>query len=212
MVAAPLLVGSSISLLTVSSTLLLGAGCITLGCLLVSTSAALLRRRRQQEEVEDGLHFLSWAQNVVSRVNAAAIDAVDAERTKQKKPALLEMENLAHILEALDASVFPPTVICVALCEAWILSSASSGCWEGLEDGKREDCSAMQDRDSVPYIEMAVPFNHRIMTESLSNVLVNQISIFEEIFSFVCSAGSVTTLISSRCRANSMYGLDLSAD
>lgn len=36
-----------------------------------------------------------------------------------------------------------------------------------------------------PIMKLTVPFNHRIMTESLSYALVNQTSIFEQVFSFV---------------------------
>ncbi|XP_008804524.2 peptidyl-tRNA hydrolase 2, mitochondrial-like [Phoenix dactylifera] len=95
--------GSSVSLLTVSATLLVGAGCFALGYLLASVSASPPspggdhNKRRKTA----GLRFLSWAQTVVSKASAAAAAAetVDTERTRQKKPALLEIENLADILE-----------------------------------------------------------------------------------------------------------------
>lgn len=98
--------GSSVSLLTVSATLLVGAGCFALGYLLASASPPSHggdhdKKRRKAA----GLRFLSWAQPFVSKASAtaataaAAVETEDTERTRQKKPALLEIENLADILE-----------------------------------------------------------------------------------------------------------------
>ncbi|XP_010917328.1 uncharacterized protein [Elaeis guineensis] len=97
--------GSSVSLLAVSATLLIGAGCFALGYLLASASPPSPGGDHNKRRKTAGLRFLSWAQTVVSKASATAVAAAaaaetgDTERTRQKKPALLEIENLADILE-----------------------------------------------------------------------------------------------------------------
>ncbi|EHA8592285.1 putative peptidyl-tRNA hydrolase 2, mitochondrial [Cocos nucifera] len=96
--------GSSVSLLTVSATLLVGAGCFALGYLLASASPPSPGGDHNKRRKTARLRFLSWAQTVVSKASgtatsAAAAETGDTERTRQKKPALLEIENLADILE-----------------------------------------------------------------------------------------------------------------
>ncbi|XP_064943989.1 uncharacterized protein LOC135650953 [Musa acuminata AAA Group] len=91
---ADFFVGASVSLLSISTTLLIGAGCFALGFLFA------------HKETKRGLPFpFSWIRSLADN-KRVAVPADDGpgepkfvERAVQKKPALLEIENLAEILE-----------------------------------------------------------------------------------------------------------------
>lgn len=91
---ADFFVGASVSLLSISTTLLIGAGCFALGFLFA------------HKETKSCLPFpFSWIRSLADN-KRVALPADDGpgepkfvERAVQKKPALLEIENLAEILE-----------------------------------------------------------------------------------------------------------------
>ncbi|CAL9771350.1 unnamed protein product, partial [Musa acuminata subsp. burmannicoides] len=91
---ADFFVGASVSLLSISTTLLIGAGCFALGFLFA------------HKETKRGLPFpFSWIRSLADN-KRVAVPADDGpgepkfvERAVQKKSALLEIENLAEILE-----------------------------------------------------------------------------------------------------------------
>ncbi|RWW59037.1 hypothetical protein BHE74_00034045, partial [Ensete ventricosum] len=91
---ADFFVGASVSLLSISTTLLIGAGCFALGFLFA------------HKETKSGFPFpFSWIRSLADNKRVAVpVDDGPAEpkfveRAVQKKPALLEIENLAEILE-----------------------------------------------------------------------------------------------------------------
>ncbi|WOL08521.1 hypothetical protein Cni_G17274 [Canna indica] len=94
MEAPAFLMGASFSILSVSTALLIGAGCFALGFLLA------------QRETKGCFSFPCPWKALTGRNSVASSSADDAssetkhvERALQKKPALLEIENLAEILE-----------------------------------------------------------------------------------------------------------------
>ncbi|XP_072979911.1 uncharacterized protein [Typha angustifolia] len=101
-----MLMGASVSLLSVSTTLLIGAGFFAFGYLLASHRRSFGtadsdddEKRRKKTKKRTGLRILSWAQNIVTKAAVSAADARDEGGNKQKKPTLVEIESLAEILE-----------------------------------------------------------------------------------------------------------------
>ncbi|XP_073014115.1 uncharacterized protein [Typha latifolia] len=101
-----MLMGASVSLLSVSTTLLIGAGFFAFGYLLASHRRSFGtadsdddEKRRKKTKKRTGLRILSWAQNIVTKAAVSAADARDEGINKQKKPTLVEIESLAEILE-----------------------------------------------------------------------------------------------------------------
>ncbi|KAJ6825375.1 putative peptidyl-tRNA hydrolase 2, mitochondrial [Iris pallida] len=104
--------GVSISLLGAATTILVGAGCFAAGYFLATNNPAdddekvSNKRSKKNKSKAAGLGFLHWARSVVARASLARADMLvvedrsqSADQKKNKKPAMLEIETLAEILE-----------------------------------------------------------------------------------------------------------------
>lgn len=98
--------GVSVSLLSATTTFFIGAGCFAFGYLLALNSHHSPANGNdddgKKEKKNGSRRFLSWAQATFTKSSAGAgsdATVADDQRTTQKKPALVEIERLAEILD-----------------------------------------------------------------------------------------------------------------